>query len=128
MYTWESLEWEGMLHSQEGDYWYSSIGEEICRGCLGHVASTDLKAQKFSLVCHEFSHKWLTQRTTAAPESQNECIHGVWPIRIQMFSTDNVTEVKSESMWQVSEETWAGLSNIWWTFLTLSIRLAPNMA
>lgn len=57
MITWESLEWEEMLHSQEGGYWFSFIGEEICGGHLGHVSSTELKAQKLGLVCHLFSHK-----------------------------------------------------------------------
>lgn len=65
VYTWESLEWQGMLHSQEGDYWCPSIGKEICGGGFDHVASTELKAQTLSLVCHQFSHKWLAQRKTA---------------------------------------------------------------
>lgn len=66
MYTWESSEREEILHSQEEDYWCSYIGKEICGGGLGCVASTELKAQKLSLVFHQFSRKLLAQGKTAA--------------------------------------------------------------
>lgn len=66
VYTWEGLEWEGRLHSQEGVYWRSSIRKEICGGGLGHVVSTELKEKKLSLVGHQFPHQWLVQRKTAA--------------------------------------------------------------